>query len=276
MLVVLSLSVLPVGAQSDDILAPCSEEDIALATESLTESYTAFLTLGEISTDPDFDTYRALVPGYEALSYVYWDEDFAALPQCAHAYFPGYVFGRVYDEGLNIALLRWQALYESEYGDSEFAAYFAERSEARNEDLALVIENIGEATEIITTIALGEPACTEEQIEAYVSDRTEAAEIYEAVGEITLDADLEDLNALVVAYDGMAQTWDDEVDGSCAELIGDYFTVSSVFDDSLAVVSLLRVASLEAEYGDADLSAAMYDAAALRIDAVLALAESLE
>jgi hypothetical protein len=232
--------------------------------------------LGEISTDPDFDTYRALVPGYEALSYVYWDEDFAALPQCAHAYFPGYVFGRIYDEGLNIALLRWQALYESEYGDSEFAAYFTERSEARNEDLALVIENIGEVTEIITTIALGEPACTQEQLTSYESDREEATGYYEAVGAIALEADIEDLNTLVTIFDAMAQTWDDEVDGGCAELIGDYFTISSIFDDSLAVVSLLRVASLEAEYGDADLSAAMYDAAGLRYDAVLALAESLE
>lgn len=252
------LMLVPVGFAQQDAtgLPPCTTEQIQEAREILQEQQ-LFLEAraGLIESDQTLDDYRTLVADYDAFSVTFWDEVFPALPACVEVYYFGYTTGLLIDEALMVVLLRWQALYATDYGDTDFAAFFAEAATTRAERLprtrrqfATLMNRLIEKTNL--------PTCAEGDDAEFWSIWESTIRRYFAIDELSQGMGMPDLDLVIRDYAALSLEWREARTNlvTCADAYHKGFFIDYVINQNIIVNSLFRIAILEDQFGNRELS----------------------
>jgi len=255
---VLLTLVTPVAFAQDETLPACSEEEITATAEGIDLYSQAIAELGDITSDPNDAAYGAVLAGYDAFSYEFWNSVYPEVPYCMEAQALAFAFGTFYDELALAASFANIAGWAESAGESEAAEYFVASAEYRIEGIT---EAMAEMEDMSAADFLGEtlPACSTEEYEA---SSTAIETYFTALGDAQAElesaassSDLESLVALVVTVDLFAQGYWDEVYPilpACAEVDQDSWLAGRVLDESLLITTLYLNAALESEGGNAD------------------------
>jgi len=276
-----------VGAQDEEAveaLPSCSPEDYVANVEAIGEAFTG---LGELTTLPEAPTasdYAASVAILDAFAVGYWEGFDPEAIACAEELYIGQTAGIIFDELVIVNALSALAAHEETAGNTEYAELLLEQATARGEILQAELEDFG-AT--LTSLIDGEeveldvayPACTEEELTATSEGLTTINETYAefgaALGEGLTGTDLTDL---VTGFAALSQGYWDEfftVLPACFEAQSLGYEYGLLLDESLITVSLLRLAELEAEAGNAELAQVLADSALAHVETLTEMSEAL-
>lgn len=275
-LVLLSLLILVVPistAQEDEGLPACSAEEFAEFATALGEG---LAEIGELVSQPEEPTaanLTELVVIIDAFNYGYWTGFYEAEPECVEAYWLGLTVGLLLDEQLITSQLLVLAVHEEEAGNADLAEALLELGSLREEALEASAEFLGET---LTGIMMGEtelsfdlPFCEEDELEATYEGIDIIAEAYEELGLLTEVADGADLSVLIAGYATLSASYWAEfvpVVPMCFEAQDEAITVGLIIDESLIVVSNLRLAELSAEAGNDEVAEILFESALVRLD----------
>lgn len=267
------LLIVPVGFAQQDAtgLPPCTSAEIQAARQTLQEQQ-LFLEAraGLMETEQTFEDYRTLVADYDAFSITFWDEVFPTLPACAEVYYFGYTTGLLIDEALILVLLRWQALYETEYGDPDFAAFFTDAATTRAERLPRTRRQFNALMMRLTEMT-NLPACTEGDAAEFWAVWESTIRRYLAIDELSQGMGMPDLDLVIRDYAALSLEWREARTDlvTCAEAFHKGFFIDYVINQNIIVNSLFRIAILEDQFGNRDLSDTLLQRGNERLTALL-------
>jgi hypothetical protein len=281
-LLLILVAVLPVQAQDD--MTSCTPEEFVDATTEVSENVAEFLELLQMADETDASDVTAAVVLLDAYSYGFWEGFYEASEEglCIELEWFGYNGGLVLDDLLITAQLSALALHEADAGNTELATALAEYAMSRSEMIDVSATYVDEVS---TSIAEGNGLtieyveCTAEELDTTNAGLEEIAATYLEFGELTLEAEGEDLSTLIVGYAALSDGfWKDfmPVVPMCFEAQESAFTAGLIIDESLIIVSSLRLAEIEAEMGDEDIATVLADSASVRLDDLLAILEEME
>jgi hypothetical protein len=270
-----------VGAQDEELPA-CDPMELMTNMEDLMQPLTDLGELSTIGGDAEPSDYSALVSELDAYSYEFWAEFEETEFECAEQYYIAMQMGLILDEALIIAELGALAVHESAAGNTEAATILAEQSSSRAEVLSEAVTGM---TDVMTDMMMGsgegmEPldSCSEDELTATVDGLTEVNEGYIELSEALDGATGEDLTAAVVGFSTLSteywSTFMPEVP-ECQEAQDIARGYGFILDHSLIMVGLLRLAELEAEAGNDELSETLAESATARAEDLSAMMEEM-
>lgn len=261
------------SAQEDGGFPSCTSEEFAEFATALGEG---LAEIGNLVSEPDEPTaanLTELVVVFDAFNYGYWEGFYEAEPACAEAYWLGLSVGLLLDEQVITGQLLVLSVHEAEAGNEDVAEALLELASLREEGLEAGAEILGQA---MTGIMMGEaeldfelPFCEEDELEATYEGLAIIGEAYEELGILTEVADGADLSVLIAGYATLSASYWAEfipVVPMCFEAQNEAITVGLIIDESLIVVSNLRLAELSSEAGNDEVADVLFESALIRLD----------
>lgn len=270
-----------VNAQEEE-LPSCDMMEMMANMESMMEPLTALGELSTLSEGAGASDFTAMVAEIDAYAWAHWETLAEGEIECAEEYYIAYQSGLILDELLITTALSALSVHESEAGNSDAVTALTEQATARSESLS---DDTLALTDALTNMMTGEmdmgeefDACSEEDMEALAEGVGTINEAYMELGAALDGASGADLTAIVVGFATLSsEYWDTfmpEVP-ECAEAQTLASHYGHVLDDSLIMVTLLRLAELEAEAGNDDVAETLADSASARAEALSAAAEEI-
>jgi len=280
LILVMSLMPMTAAAQDDDVaMEACTPEQFQAVAESLGESFTEFSeSMGEMSEEPTAEEWILAVVLLDAFTQGYWEgfsemsESEEAMTICAEAYDMIFTFGLALDEALIIASLNAIAA-----SDEMLGPLVQPLADAREEKLDESMTAYGET---MTAMVEGEmempealPACTEEELTATLEGIGILVETFQGLTE-TLEEDMlsaaAGLEALSTGYWETFYT----VLPACAEAHDLGYNVGLIFDETLTIVLLDRVAEIATTNGDTETAEVLAESITTRGETLTAASEA--
>ena len=285
MLIVLmtgSFSAFAVQAQDDEMLPSCDPEYFAAAAEEMGAGFMEIEDIMAVPDDPTSEDIATAAITADALAYGFWEAFFEGMEEedaCLEIWWLGYTGGLVLDELLVISQLGAVATYEEEAGNSEISEALLELFNARLEQMMSGLEELGSVSEAIGSgemIDIDLPECTQEELDDTLEGMDIIASAYEELGGMAEEASGEDLSALVMGFATLSNGYWEEVYPvipECYEVSDLGFTMGLILDESLIVVSNMRLAELASDAGHDDLAEVFAESAAVRAEELVVAIE---
>lgn len=274
-------SLFSVSAQDDEGLPACSLEDITASVMEMAEGFAGFEEMMAMPDEPTASDITTAVVMADAFAYGYWEGLYEAFEEgiCLENWWWGYTTGLALDEVLVVSQLGALTAHEAEAGNEELADILLELTEERS---AMLEESMTGVVETMTALLEGGeldmelPLCTEEELEETYAGLEEIATVYAELGEFSTEATGEDLSALIVGYATLSSSYWNEVfplAPACFEANDAAFNVGIIIDESLIVMSNLRLAEIQSDMGDSEVAELLAESAVTRAEELEALVE---